>query len=60
MLPGGASNRKAEAAKASADIAKHKNDLVSNVAVAGRKVEGEYLDIRLTPEELKDRKVYLP
>ena len=48
MLPGGASNRRAEAAKASADIAKHKNDLVSNVAVAGRKVEGEYLDIRLT------------
>lgn len=48
MLPGGESNRKEEAGKAAAAIAKHKNDLVSNVAVAGKKVEGEFLDIRLT------------
>lgn len=47
MLPGGCSNRQAEPQKAEASIARHKNDLVSNVALIGKKVEGEFLDIQL-------------
>lgn len=47
MLPGGCSNRQAEPQKAEESIARHKNDLVSNVALIGKKVEGEFLDIQL-------------
>lgn len=47
MLPGGCSNRQAEPQKAEASIARHKNDLVSNVALIGKKVEGKFLDIQL-------------
>lgn len=47
LLPGGISNRQAEQEKAAATIAKHKNDLVNNVAILGQKVEGEFMDIML-------------
>lgn len=47
MLPGGNSNRQADPQKAEVSIAKHKNDLVSNIALIGQKVEGEFLDIQL-------------
>lgn len=58
MLPGGCSNRQAEPQKAEASIARHKNDLVSNVALIGKKVEGEFWISNLR-EVLKSRKVFL-
>ncbi len=48
MLPQGKSNRKEEVNKAAAIVAKHKNDLVNNIAEKNKLVEGEYLNIHLT------------
>lgn len=48
MLPGGKANRKEEEEKAAADIARHKNDLVTNAPDIDGVIEGEFLDIHLT------------
>ena len=48
MLPGGKTNRKPEEKIAVIDIAKHKNDLVSNSVDKNGKVEGEFMNISVT------------
>lgn len=48
MLPGGKTNRKPEEKMAVIDIAKHKNDLVSNSVDKNGKVEGEFMNISVT------------
>lgn len=45
MLPGGKSNRKPERELAMINVAKHKNDLVSNHIDENGKVEGEFMNI---------------
>lgn len=48
MLPGGKTNRKPEENFIVIDIAKHKNDLVSNSVDKNGKVEGEFMNISVT------------